>query len=513
MNRFLLLIILIPNFIFSQNQTVGLFQYSNESVDGYTLFSPNEFTYLIDNCGQLVHSWESQYMSGKSVYLLENGDLLRTCQLSSSIFSGGGIGGRVEKFDWNNNLLWSYNFSDNNYHQHHDIEFMPNGNILILCWERKLLIETILAGRDPSNLVDNELWPTYIMEIEPQGNNNINIVWEWRLWDHLVQDFDPSKLNYGTIANHPERLDINFFGNNSKKDWLHCNSIDYNEELDQIVIGSRKLSEIYIIDHSTTTSQAASNSGGIYGKGGDFLYRWGNPMAYDNGSLSTKKLFGQHDVQWISEGLKDAGKLIIFNNGQNRGYSSIDIIDPPVNSNNNYFLNNNTFGPDSAEWIYTAPVPTDFYSSFISGVQRLPNGNTLICDGAYGNFFEIDSTETIVWQYINPISSNGPLTQGVSIPLLNNGNGTINSTFRCERYLPTFSAFTGKDMTPGNFLELNPLSSNCNMTNVNQINMFNPQKELLYITDILGRKTNIKFNKLLIFLYSDGTIEKRFLKR
>ncbi len=180
-----------------------------------------------------------------------------------------------------------------------------------------------------------------------------------------------------------------------KKDWLHCNSIDYNAQTDEIVISSRVLSEFYIIDHSTTTSEASTHSGGNSGKGGDILYRWGNPIGYDNGTLNDQKLFGQHNVYWIEDSLQDGGKIMIFNNGQGRGFSSVDIVNPLKDVNGNYFLNiNNTFGPDSAEWTYTDPNPTNFYSSYISGAQRLIGGNTLICDGAHGTFFEIDNNKS-----------------------------------------------------------------------------------------------------------------------
>ena len=177
---------------------------------------------------------------------------------------------------------------------------MKNGNILILCWEYKSLSESIAAGRDPNSMIDNELWSTYILEVEPIGIDSINIIWEWHLWDHLVQDFDSTKQNFGVVSQNPQRLDINYYFGNGKNDWLHCNSIDYNEDLDLIVIGSRALSELYIIDHSTTTIQASSNSGGNSDKGGDFLYRWGNPQAYDAVSTA-QKLFGQHDVHWIDD--------------------------------------------------------------------------------------------------------------------------------------------------------------------------------------------------------------------
>ncbi len=509
MKKIFILLIICPLFIFGQNQTVGLFQYDIGSSDGYTLFSPNKNTYLIDNCGKRVHSWQSNYNSGKSVYLLEDGSLLRTCYITNSIFSGGGSGGRIERNDWNNNLLWSYDFSNTTYYQHHDIEPMPNGNILVLCWEYKSLIDVILSGRDPSAIADNELWPSYILEIEPQGSNGINIVWEWHLWDHLVQDFDPSKINYGTVASHPELLDINFYKGDGKKDWLHCNSIDYNEELDQIVISSRALNEFYIIDHSTTTLEAATHVGGNYGKGGDILYRWGNPKGYDNGTSTDQKLFGQHNVHWIDDNLQDAGKLMLFNNGLGRGFSSIDIVSPPTDGNGDYFLTNNTFGPLSPEWTYTDINPTDFYASYISGAQRLPNGNTLICDGAHGTFFEIDASNSQVWKYINPIINTGPLTQGDNIPITNNGWG--NPTFRCTRYSLNYSAFTGRNLIPGPFIELNPLPSNCQMLSaIDEYQITNQNRSLLYITDILGRKITTKYNTPLFYIYDDGTVEKKF---
>lgn len=499
----------ILNTSYAQNQSVGLFTNELGSLNGYTLFTPNENTYLIDNCGRLVHSWQSTYNSGKSVYLLENGDLLRTCYVQNNIFSGGGSGGRIEKRSWDNTLLWSYNFSNSNYYQHHDIEPMPNGNILVLCWEYKSLVDAILAGRDPSSLADNELWPTYIIEVEPVGSNSINIVWEWHLWDHLIQDIDPSKPNYGVVANHPEKLDVNFYKGNGKKDWLHCNSIDYNSELDQIVISSRALSEFYIIDHSTTTAQAATSSGGNFGKGGDFLYRWGNPASYDNGSNLDQKLFGQHDVQWIENNFLDGGKIILFNNGQGRDYSSIDIISPLTDVNGNYILNNNLFGPIDPEWVYTDVIPNDFYASFISGVQRLSNGNTLICDGPHGTFFEIDSLKNIVWEYVNPIANGIALSQGSSIPTGN--NGWANSTFQCTKYPVDYPAFNQKDLTPGPYIEINPILDNCEiLISLNNTNISSSEnKSLVKIVDIFGRNTEKQNNTILFFIYDDGTIEKK----
>ena len=85
-------------------------------------------------------------------------------------------------------------------------------------------------------------------------------------------------------------MDINYLGNQPTgvADWMHANAVDYNEDLDQIMISAREFNEVWIIDHSTSTAEAASHSGGMYGKGGDLLYRWGNPEAYGRGDSTDR---------------------------------------------------------------------------------------------------------------------------------------------------------------------------------------------------------------------------------
>ena len=451
-----LLLMVFPVGLYSQ-QTVGLFQNSIEAFDGYTLFAPTNYqvTYLINNCGELINSWESDFRPGSSVYLLENGNLVHTARLSSSVFLGGGIGGRVEVFSWEGDLVWEYDFATLEMHQHHDIEPMPNGNFLILAWDRKSDAEAIEAGRD-SNLVNNSeqgFWPELIWEVRPVGTNEIEIVWEWYLWDHLIQDFDATKENYGVIAEHPELLDINLVGNGGLfggfSDWVHANSIAYNPTLDQILISSRHLDEIYIIDHSLSTEAAA-------GSEGDLLYRWGNPGNYDRGTVEDKRLFGQHHAYWIPEGFLDEGKIMLFNNGDGRpggNFSSIDIIEPPIDSDGTYFLTENqAFGPADLSWTYEE---MDFYSPRISGAQRLANGNTLICEGNFGHFFEIDASNTIVWEYISPVRNIGPVAQGESI--------AGNDVFRASRYAPDYPAFSGRDLMPLGVIEADSMPNPCQL--------------------------------------------------
>ena len=447
-------------------QTVGLFTQNTGSMDGYILFAPTraDSTYLIDKCGKRIHQWSSNYMPGLSVYLLPNGNLLRSGFYQPNYFSA--PGGLIETYDWNNNLLWSYVICDSTETQNHDIYPMPNGNILVVIWEKYTVQQAIASGRKPQFL-GSELWSAKIQEIQPVGNSAANIVWEWRMWDHLVQDFDNTKDNYGVISDHPELLNINFTGPNpTALDWLHMNAVSYNEALDQIVISSHTLSEIYILDHSTTTAEAATHSGGARGKGGDFLYRWGNPAAYNRGTAGDQRLFLQHSPDWIPAGYKDANKIIIFNNGVNRpigNASSVDIITPPVDSLGNYIINTGqAFEPVNAEWSYMDSVPNDFFSGIMGGAQRLPNGNTLICESTKGNFFEIDTMNNTVWRYVNPVNNAGIISQGTV--------ATGNNSYRSVFYPVDYVGLAGKNLTPGDPIELNPLTYTCTMNTTTGLN-------------------------------------------
>ena len=190
---------------------------------------------------------------------------------------------------------------------------------------------------------------------------------------------------------------------------MHVNAVAYNAELDQIALSSPSFHEIWIIDHSTTKEEAKGHTGGRWGKGGDILYRWGNPRAYRNGTSLDQRLFGQHNIQWIAKGLSGEGHLLVFNNGGGRKpveYSSVDEFVPPTDKDGNYIRpKRGPFGPAKPLWSYTAPNKKDFYSWFISGAQRLPNGNTLINSGAVGIVFEVTPEKETVWKFVQPFQA------------------------------------------------------------------------------------------------------------
>ncbi len=501
----------------SFSQTVGLIQHNTGTLDnGYVLFSPiNSYsTYLIDKCGKQVKTWTSSYKPGQSVYILEDGSLLRTGNTNNTTFNAGGKGGVIEKIDWIGNVTWSYTISDAQNCQHHDIKALPNGNILAIVWEKKTVAEAIAQGRNP-NLIASSVWSEKIIEIEPVGLNGGNIVWEWHLWDHLIQDYDASKPNYGVVATNPQLIDLNYAATANSEDWQHLNSIDYNATLDQIVMSSHNSDEIWIIDHSTSTAQAKSNSGGNSNKGGSILYRWGNPQSYDKGTVSDQKFFGQHNAYWIPSGFPFENQIMVFNNGNGRtggNYSTVEIINPPVNGFD--YTATLPYLPVSNSWIYNQNNSQSWYAQNISGAQQLSNGNVLVCSGPTGTFLEVNNSGNTLWKYINPVNSNGIINQGTT--------PTQNTVFRSSFYPHNYIGFKNRVFTTGNIIEnSNTVSSSCSLnlsladnTLIKDIIVYpNPTKGVLHITisESNSSKNDIKLlNSLGQMVFEKSTDSNQF---
>ncbi len=476
--------------------TVGTINNTESAFNGYTLFTNHTKTFLINNCGEVINQWNSNYIDGKSVYLLEDGSILRCGFLPNPNFGLPGIGGVIQKISWEGVVLWEYTYSSSSFSQHHDVYPLPNGNVLILAATKKTQTEAIQAGRNPSLLTESGLYNEQIIEVEPTGLNSGTIIWEWNVWDHLIQEFDSTKSNFGIVSENPQLLDINYLGfAGNGPNWLHANSIQYNEILDEIIISVRQLNEIYIIDHSTTLAESTAHTGGNHDKGGDFLYRWGNPLAYQQGSLNDQKLFGQHTPHWIPDNYVDGGKILIFNNGNWRfpEYSSLAVINPEKNVDNDYlYVPNAAYGPESPDWQYEGLPQTDFFSRIMSSAQRLPNGNTLICDADSGYVFEIDSNNNKVWEYINP--------QTVAGTIFSQGDiAESNLIFRAFKYAPNYAAFDGRDLTPGNPIELNPDLSQCNLLNIDEVSLGDFQIFPNPTSGIINFKTKQSIEKIEVY--------------
>lgn len=374
---------------------------------------------LLDTNNVAVKQWSGLTgTAGYSAYLSKGGDLWRTVAATGNSFMGGGMCGRIQKVGWNGALLFDYTVSDANQCSHHDICPLPNGNVLLIVYVRKTAAQVQAAGAT----VNQERWSEKIIELKPTGLNTATVVWEWHLWDHLVQNLYPAKANYqSSIVAHPELLNINYNNTGNRKDWVHMNGIDYNPALNQIVVSSHYLNELWVIDHSTTTAEAATHSGGVSGKGGDFLYRWGNPAAYAaTGSTNFNVV---HDAHWVPEDCPRAGWLGGFNNnGVSNNISAVDLFQPPWDGTKYTHTAGQAYLPST----YGYRHQTNGYSSNMSSSQQLPNGNMLICLATAGKIYEINPNGTQIWQYSSP-SSFIPQASRYSRCYLENPNIAVNT--------------------------------------------------------------------------------------
>ena len=483
----------------------GLIKKTDKTTPGYTLFSPYSGTvsYLIDKDGNIVHSWKGELSAALNGYLLENGHLIRVERdVDFPTFAAGGAAGRIREYDWEGNLVWDFEYANEKELIHHDIEVLPNGNVLAISYELITPEQAISAGKDPSKVGNAGIWPDKIIEIKPIKPFGGEIVWEWHMWDHLIQDFDSKKQNYGVIAENPRRIDINlnndfdfppfsqeqidmmkkheiltsnFTVDNLTSDISHCNAVSYNPELDQIAISIKHFGELFIIDHSTTTEEAKGSTGGKWGHGGDLLYRWGNPENYGRGTKEDRTLFNQHEVRWVPQGYEGAGNLTMFNNDiinpNNKkpsvlgammesgsadpeisiadigNYSAVYEIAMPTSEEGVYTIpESDKIGPNTTSWQYTAPDKYSLFSPIMSSAQRLKNGNTMITSGIDGRILEVTPEGQTVWEYRNQYKYDYKLPDGsVAQP---GGSITQYGLNRSLHYDTDYEAFKGKDLKP-----------------------------------------------------------------
>ncbi len=425
----------------------GLRLFDNRAMEGYTLYQTGSTNkaILVNNCGNLIHEWllvASRYHPK----LLPNGNIVYIEDFSRRV---------IEK-NWNGNLVNEITIDDTDIRLNYEVIVLPNGNYLCLARREFSVSQFEALGYNYGFAVGTSIGtPSQVDIVVEIDRNSGEIIWQWDISDHVIQERDPSKGNFGVVANHPELLNMDGI---STFDWTSTesfmiNGFDYNPELDQIALSVRKMSEVVIIDHSTTTEQAAGHSGGNSGKGGDILYRWGNPQNYGRGTNNDRYLYFQHNPNWIKNG-PHAGKLIMYNNGLNRpntnssnDYSTIPIIDTGVDGNGNYSLPSTApYGPSSPDEDYSkVTTGNDFFSGYTSAGRVLANGNVLVTVGGSDRAFEMLPDGTVVWDY-------GLVGTGL--------------TFRVEKYALDYSAFIGRDLTPGDVLESPPSTVNCVLLDV-----------------------------------------------
>ena len=340
-------------------------------------------SYLLNKQGYRVHQWDFDTRLGNDLEILPDGSLLGIFKVDNPSISFGGFGGTVKLLNSNSGVEWQYTYSNEDYIAHHDVEILPNGNIIFIAWERVSLSTAQMNGADAAE----DIFVETLVEIDPNTNQ---IVWKWNSFDHIVQDINGLAPNFGVINDNPGLIDINYNISMEGGDIMHANGIDYDEENDLIYLSVNFYSEIWVIDHSTTTEEAATGSGGNYNKGGDLIYRFGNPEVYD--SLGDRIFYNNHFPNLIEEDVLGNGNMLVFVNRFNNTEQSIVYeLDLPET----YNLQPNSNNEPSIVWQFTDP---DLYSRIISGAVRLSNGNTLICDGNDG-FWEVTQEGAVAWRY------------------------------------------------------------------------------------------------------------------
>jgi len=373
----------------------------------YTLYSAKgtDKVYLVDTNGVVFKTWTFpiDQKTCFSSYLTRGDTLYRTVIYQGMVITGGPISGETQKVDWNNNVVWDFIYSDSNYVSHHDICPMPNGNVLLLSIDVKTPAQVTQAG----SATHIERYFEKIIEVHPTGPTTGNIVWEWDLWNHVCQNYDQTKNNYVTsIVQNPQLIDFNY---RPGQDFMHLNGIDYNVALDQITFSSLKYNEIYVVDHSTTTAEAAGHIGGNSGHGGDIIYRWGNPAAY--GAPGTANFDMVHDAHWVPADDPYYPNCLsgVNNSGGLGNKTCIDIFCPPYNGYNYSWTPDSAYAPSTYAWRYNSTM----WTSNEGSSQQLPNGNTLICMSFRDTIFEIDHSGNILWSM--------------------NANGAVSMAFRYSK--------------------------------------------------------------------------------
>lgn len=353
----------------------------SRAYEGYTLFAPMGEcgAWLIDMHGRIVHHWETDYPPARYAVLLPNGNLLYSAMiLEGPLRDMDGIGGKLLELSWKGEVLWEY---DDPY-MHHDFCRMKNGNTMVLRYIAvPPEITTKIKGGIPGSEREGTMWADCIHEVTPEGK----VVWEWKTYEHLeLDDFPICPLD-------------------SRADYNHCNAVSVLAD-GNILICLLKQNTVAIIEKSS----------------GNLKWKWGP---------------GQLGHPHCPSGL-DNGNMLIFDNGTHRtdnpkagfplgmiGFSRVLEVDSRT---------------DQIVWEYRDRCYLDFYAPFISGCQRLPNGNTLICDGPRGRIFEVTNEKEIVWEYVSPFYNES----------LIDVTGFTNPIFRAYRYGKDYPGLAGKKLDP-----------------------------------------------------------------
>lgn len=332
---------------------------------GYTLFTPmtaDSTVYLIDMAGNVVHTWAMPYPPGLYGRLTERGTLLYNAKIVE------GSDRFIATQPWKGGALLEVDWSGRvlwevrHPDHHHDGVRLRNGNALLLCLAA---LPPDLAARVQGGRAGSEyqgqMHADYLVEMTTSGE----VVWQWRCWEHLSPEAHPI-----TAIQDP------------RHEWTHGNTVVELPD-GNLMLSFRYCSTVVVVDRAS----------------GEVTWELGPPT-----------LAQQHAPTPLAN-----GNLLIFDNGTHR-------VDHPVPHSRVIEVD-----PTTREivWSYQEPRPMDFFSPYISNAQRLPNGNTLVCEGNFGRLFEVTPGQEVVWEYVNPYF--GPTPGRPDLP-------PGNMVFRAFRY-------------------------------------------------------------------------------
>ena len=414
---------------------------------GYAFYSSGKSCKLYDMDKDLVHTWTSNYNCAGASRLLRDSSVMFVGR-NPEDWSGGVLqSGRFQIITWDGDVVWDFQYSSSTYCPHHNIDVIyytddpkETPNLLLACYEK-------VSGT--SSLVDK------VTEIKRTGQTTGDIVWEWHAWDHRTS----------SPNDHPELLKESSTG--GMGEWTHLNSVHYNRDLDQVVCGLKSFREFVIIDHSTSTQEAAGSTGGKYGMGGDILYRWGKASNY--GFSGSDYLSGFHSARWVlnkmlgtNDEVPGGGNIVIFHNDQ----SELLEVEPPGDGDGIYPREpNEAFGPDEPIW----SQDMSSLGRNEGSIQKLPNGNYFVSDNRSA-IFEMTPAGDKVWtmsvtamqafkypltyfDQVTPVNENTISAQKNTTPkvYLNPVCGTITISFKYLRNSAEISIFTisGKKLFSG----------------------------------------------------------------
>jgi len=373
----------------------------DKAYSGYTLFSADNFgAFLIDMRGNVVRQWKNVGVVDHPVKMLPGGHIMGATGNRGRII-GDEDSNDLAIADWDDNILWRHPKAG----MHHDFEregnpvgyYVPGLEPSVDKGKTLILSNKVVRKR---SITDKPLLDDIIYIVDEQGK----VVWEWLASDHIDEmGFSIEARN--TMYRYPNYVMSRTAGKVGG-DWIHVNTASWigpNKWYDQgderfhpenIIYDGRQTNTTGIIDHKT----------------GKIVWHLGPDFE------STKELrdigctVGLHHAHVIPRGLPGEGNILIFDNG---GFAGFGAPNPtaPFGMNNARRDYSRVIEIDPIEmkivWEYNANKAgsrdlAKFYSDYVSSAQRLPNGNTLITEGAFGRLFEVTPEYETVWEYISP---------------------------------------------------------------------------------------------------------------